>query len=61
MNFKLSLPVKEEKSSEEEAVTSLCNLRREVFKLYADPEGKAVLTSLSLTSHDLSLTSHDKP
>ena len=52
MNFKLSLPVREEKSSNEEAVTSLCILRRGLFKLYVDLEGKAVSTSLSLTSHD---------
>ena len=52
MNFKLSLPVREEKSSNEEAVTSLCILRRGVFKLYSDLEGKAVSTSLSLTSRD---------
>ena len=52
MNFKLSLPVREEKSSNEEAVTSLCILRRGVFKIYTDPEGKAMSTRLSLTSHD---------
>ena len=52
MNFKLSLPVREEKSRNKEAVTSLCILHRGVFKLYADPEGKSVSTSLSLTSHD---------
>ena len=52
MNFKLSLPVREEKSSNEEAVTILCILCRGVFKLYADPKGKVVLKSLSLTSHD---------
>ena len=52
MNFKLSLPVREEKSSNEEVVTSLCILRRGVIKIYADPEGKAVSISLSLTSCD---------
>ena len=52
MKFKLSLPVREEKSSNEEAITSLCILRRGVFKLYSDLEGKAVSTSLSLTSRD---------
>ena len=52
MTFKLSLPVREEKSSNEEAITSLCILRRGVFKLYADPEGKSMSTSLTLTSRD---------
>ena len=52
MSFKLSLPVREEKLGNEENVTSLCILRRGVFKLYADPEGKAVSTILSLTSSD---------
>ena len=52
MNFKLSLRVREEKLSNEEAVTSLCILCIGVFKIYADSEGKAVSTSLSLTSHD---------
>ena len=52
MNFKLSLLVREEKLSYKEAVTSLCILRRGVFKLYSDLEGKAVSTSLILTSRD---------
>ena len=52
MNFKLSLPLREEKLSNEEVVTILWILHRGVFKLYAEPEGKTLLTILSLTSRD---------